>query len=122
MFSKKIKSIKHGKVVINGKTIKVPSNSNVSIINGILYVNEKEYMDGEIENKEIIDITIEGNVKDINCSGSVEVRGNVSGSIDCGGSATIEGSVKGDIDCGGNCHVQGDCKGDIDAGGNVNIR
>lgn len=113
------------KVTINGKTIKLPSNNNVSIINGKVFVDGKEVdtSDTDLNNNcKVINITVEGNVDRIDCSGSVEVKGNVSKGIDCGGRVEITGQVDGDIDCGGSVKIIGSHKGDIDAGGSVSIR
>jgi hypothetical protein len=109
----------NGKVIIDGKTIEVPNSANITINNGALFINGKKYEDKDLDNKQIIDITIEGNVGKLDCGGSVTVKGNVIGSIDCGGSAEVEGDVVGNIDCGGSCKVYGSHTGDIDAGGSV---
>lgn len=130
-------SMSNGEVNINGKTIKVPNNANVLVKNGTLYVNGERYEDKELENKEVIAITIEGNVNKLDCKcaatvngnvskgayseGSMTVNGDVEGGIDCGGSCTVESQVKGNIDCGGSCIVAGGQVGNIDAGGSVRV-
>ena len=117
--------ISGNKVTINGKTIKLPSNNNISVVNGKVFVDGKEVdtSDTDLQNSNsIINISIEGNVDRIDCSGSVEVKGNVSKGIDCGGSVSITGDVNGDIDCGGSANIKGSHKGDIDAGGSVSVR
>ena len=113
------------KVTINGKTIKLPSNNNVSVINGKVFVDGKEVdtNDTDLNNGcGTVNIVIEGNVDRIDCSGSVEVKGNVSKGIDCGGGVEINGQVDGDIDCGGSVKIVGSHKGNIDAGGSVSVR
>lgn len=104
---------------INGVMINVPSNASVSVINGQLYVNGKKYDGEELENKQVVHVTLQGDIKDIDCVGSVTVNGSVNGSIECGGSVTVDGSVDGSIDCGGSCTVLGNHQGRIDAGGSV---
>lgn len=107
---------------INGVTIDVPSNASVSIVNGQLYVNGKKYDGEELQNKQVVHVTIQGDIKEIDCAGSVTVNGNVNGSIECGGSVTVSGNVEGSIDCGGSCHISGNHQGSIDAGGSVSVR
>jgi hypothetical protein len=130
-------SMNNGEVNINGKTIKVPNNANISVNNGVLYVNGKKYEDKELENKEVIAITIEGNVNKLDCKcaatvngniskgayseGSMTVNGDIEGGIGCGGSCTVEGKVNGNVDCGGCCIVAGGQVGNIDAGGSVRV-
>lgn len=117
-------SMSGNKVTINGKTIQVP-NGNVSIIDNKVFVNGKEFdtSDTDLNNScGTVNIFIEGDVDKVECSGSVEVKGNVSKGIDCGGSVEITGNVDGSIDCGGSVQIKGDHKGSIDAGGSVSIR
>lgn len=84
------------RITINGKTITCPG-SNVVIRNGKVIVDGdtiQECSSGDIK------VVIEGDVNNIDCDGSVTVRGNVDGDIDAGGSVTC-GNVSGDIDAGG---------------------
>ena len=54
----------------------------------------------------IINLTIIGDVNNIECGGHVEVTGNVNGDIDCGGHVTIKGNYGGgNIDCGGSVKI-----------------
>lgn len=115
-------SMSRNSVTINGETIKVPNGANVSVINGELFINGKKHKDEKLKDKQIVNIIIEGNVKNIDCQGSVTVNGNVDGNIDCGGSVSVTGMMEGDIDCGGSCNIKGGHKGSIDAGGSVSIR
>lgn len=87
---------------INGKTIEVQGNS-VSVIKGKIIVDGNEYKGDEAfkEDYYIQNVTVNGNVESVDCSGSVTVNGNVNGNIDCGGSVAIQGDHKGYIDCGG---------------------
>jgi hypothetical protein len=109
-------------VVINGKKIDLPPG-NVSIINGKIYVDNKEIdIDNEdFKNAGIVNVSIHGNVDKVDCNGSVQVQGEVKGSIECNGSVNIVGNVTGDIDCGGSVRITGDHKGEIDAGGSVHV-
>lgn len=106
-------------VTVNGVSIKVPKNASVSVVNGKVFVNGKEYNGEELQNKQVVNLIIIGDVSNVNCNGSVNVYGNVNSSIDCGGSISVDGSVTGDIDCGGSSKVGGYHIGNIDAGGSV---
>jgi hypothetical protein len=93
----------------------VSNGSNITISNGKITV------DGVVVSSygsQGVKVIINGDVKKIDCAGSVEVHGN-SGSIDCGGSCTVGGNVDGNIDAGGSIHC-GNVSGDVDAGGSVN--
>ena len=115
-------SMNGNKANINGKTYDIPSG-NISIINGVVFVNGKKFNTDDAYTSEdrVINIQIEGNVENVNCNGNIEVKGNV-GEIDCGGSATIIGDIKGSVDCGGSCSIRGIHVGSIDAGGSVSVR
>lgn len=52
-----------------------------------------------------IEVTIKGDVNNINCTGSVFVHGNVTGNIDCGGSCSCS-DAEGDVDSGGSSTVE----------------
>lgn len=95
------------KIIIDGKGIIVKGN-NVSVVNGKIVVDGKEFHGEDIFKEDycIQNVTIEGNVKSVDCGGSVIVNGNVEGSIDCGGSVNINGDHKGSIDCGGSVIVK----------------
>lgn len=111
-----------GKTIVNGVTIDTPAGASVSVINGKVYVNGKEYTDEKLVSSPVVNVVINGDVENINCGGSVEVNGKVNGSIDCGGSCTIEGDVEGSIDTGGSVTIRGDHQGPIDAGGSVHVK
>lgn len=111
------------KVTVNGKTTTIQS-SNVSVINGSIYVDGKKYKAEGLEDIDkygTVNVSIEGNVGEIKCSGSVTVKGDVTKGVDCGGSVNITGNVDGKVDCGGSCKIEGGHKGRIDAGGSVSI-
>lgn len=109
-------------ITVNGRTISVGDCNNLSIINGKVFIDGKEFKHDNFTNKEIVNITIEGNVGKLDCGGSVTVNGNVEDYIDCGGSVTVTGEVNGGIDCGGSCTIKGNHTGRIDAGGSVTTR
>lgn len=101
-------SMNGNKITINGKTIELP-DGNVSIINNKIFVNGKEFNTDDTDLKNscgVINVIIEGNTEQIQCSGNVEVNGNVSKSIDCGGSINIIGNITGDIDAGGSVSIR----------------
>lgn len=113
----------HNKVVINGVEIKNIPNGNISISNGKIFVDGKEF-DSEnmnLSENNTINIFITGNVGSIQCNGSVDVKGNVIGNIDCGGNVTVEHDVNGDVDCSGSVKIGGSVDGDIDSCGSVTI-
>ena len=113
MFGKKT-----SRIIVNGEEITLTSSmDNVSIINGKIVVDGK-VIRSELASK--VEITIYGDVKNLDCSGSVIVHGNV-GSIDCGNSCTVNGDVNGDIDA-GNSVTCGNVAGDVDAGNSVICR
>lgn len=103
-------------VSVNGKTYTV-TGKNIVMINDKVYVDGKEITSAE---SQTINIIVEGNANQVQCNGSVEVRGDVNGNIDCGGSVVC-GNITGDIDCGGSVTCS-EVKGDIDAGGSVFCR
>lgn len=101
---------------INGIRIDVPNGANISVTNGVVYVNGEKYNHKELEGKQVANIIIEGDVGNIKCNGSVTCR-NVQGYVDCGGSCHCY-DVGSYVDAGGsvNCvHIGGD----VDAGGSV---
>lgn len=95
------------KVTINGKSIEVTGN-NISIKNGKIYVDGKLYQEHEeLRSKDYViqNVTIQGNVGNIDCNGDVTVTGNVNGSIYCNGSTKIKGEHKGKVSCNGNVYI-----------------
>lgn len=88
-------------ITINGKTI-VSSGDTIIVKNGKVISDDVTIQDnlyGDVE------ITIDGDVGDIEASGSVTVNGNVKGSIDAMGNVTVSGNINGDVDCMGNIRI-----------------
>ena len=67
-------SINNGNITINGETVEVPKNSRISVINGTLYVDGKKYNNDNLKDKEIINLTIIGDVGSIDCGEIVTIR------------------------------------------------
>lgn len=78
-------------IIINGKKY---NGNSVSIVNNKVYVDGKEQED--LDNIVEKDITIIGNVHDIDCH-NLKVKGNITGDVDCH-NLNITGDIKGDVD------------------------
>lgn len=92
----------NSKVNVNGVTIKTPSNASISVVNGKVYVNGKRYDGEELKDKQVVNVIIQGDVKDIECDGNVTINGDTNGHIKCGGNCSVSGSHRGSINAGGN--------------------
>jgi len=104
------------KITINGHELNYSGSGNISI-NGNNVVINGQTVNGEFIDGKFIDIYVEGNVDNIETTGSVAVNGNVN-HVDAGGSVRVSGDAV-DVDAGGSVHVEGQVHGDINAGGNV---
>lgn len=119
-------------VHVNGKLFNVPSNSNINIINNVLYVDGQEYVGDGYESKQFKieitggvanvkvergDVIVHGNTGTIDAGGNISIAGSVSGNVDAGGNITCE-NVTGNVDAGGNVKC-GSIGGSVDAGGNI---
>lgn len=85
-------------IKINGKTI-ASSGDTIVVKDGKIILDDRKIYDnihGDVE------ITIDGDVKNIDTVGNVTVNGNVTGDIDTTGNVIVSGYVNGDIDCTGN--------------------
>lgn len=114
--------IDNGIISINGKELNT-KEGKVSIRKGSIYVDNKKV---DMPNDDLLSnanfhITINGDVNTIDCTGSVNVTGNVSGGICCNGSSTIRGDVKGGVSCGGSVKISKTLEGNINAGGSVTV-
>lgn len=107
------------KVIINGKSYEIP-NGSVSIINNKIYVDGKEFTEGMEKDSKIVDIIVHGNVYQIDCQESVEVKGNAN-IINCGGSCSVNKDVVGDVKAGGSVKCN-NVKGSVRAGGTVKCK
>lgn len=102
-----------GTVSLNGKTVKV-SGSNISVINGKIYSDDKLI---ELPEQKTIDITVEGDVQTlkVDACDQVTINGNCE-NVEAGtGNVKITGDVHGDVttdtgnitcgNVGGNCET-----------------
>ena len=94
------------KIIIDGKTTIV--GRSISIDNNRIYVDGKLYIDeGQFKEGYVLgNITIQGNVQNINCSGDVVINGTVNGNISTSGDVTVRGTHSGDINCAGDVIVR----------------
>lgn len=102
-------------IIVNGNRFEVKGN-NISIKNNSVYVDGvliKNGLSGDIN------VSFDGELANLTCSGSANVTGMVHGNVDAGGSVNC-GAVDGNVDAGGSvvCGVVG---GDVDAGGSVKV-
>jgi|GEM_PF-766141 len=108
----------NNRVNVNGIEIEVPSGSSVSIQNGTVYVDGKEYENEELKDKQIVNLIVNGDPNNVSAS-NVEVNGTVKNSIDASGNVTVYGDMEANIDAMGNVTINGSHTGKIDAMGNV---
>jgi phage baseplate assembly protein gpV len=107
-----------GVVVVNGTRVEVPDGSNVSVINGVIYIDDQPF-GGDSKPTGVTKLVIEGAVVNIKTDrASVEVHGEVKGDVDAGGSVTC-GNVGGKVSSGGSANCR-DVNGNVSAGGSVN--
>ena len=102
-----------GTIQINGITIET-NGANVFVSNGKIIVDGKE-----VKVADSCNVTILGDVGNLNVTGRVEVKGKVKGDVDAGGSVHC-GNVGGSVDAGGSITAS-DIKGNADAGGSINM-
>ena len=93
-------------------------NANITINGNKLYVNGKLEQDFNDYPEKEFTLIIEGNVRDVDVSGSLQC-GNVEGDVDCSGSMRC-GSIGGDVDCSGSINC-GNIYGDVDCAGSIRI-
>ena len=113
-------NIQYSASEIEDKTIDIESSASIKCYNGKLLVDGKEV--DSVKDYKVCNLIIQGDVVNINCDCSVEVKGSVGGDIDCNGSVKVGGDMHGDIDCNGGVTIKGNHTGDIDAMGSVNIK
>lgn len=100
-------------ITINGRTISV-SGSNIVVTNNTVIVDGKVVSEGL---SGIVRIEWAGPLASLDCGASVNVAGDVQGTVDAGGSVTCR-SVGGDVDAGGSVNC-GAVAGKVRAGGSV---
>ena len=79
------------RVVINGHEMNFSGSGSISV-NGNNVVINGQTIDSEFVEGKNIDIRVEGNVDNIETTGSVSVNGNVN-RVDAGGSVRISGDA-----------------------------
>lgn len=114
-------SISGSDVNINGKSIKVPNGSSVSVVNGVLYVDGKKWEDEELEDKQIVQLVIQGNVGNVNSSVDVCIEGDVTGDVSASRDVDIRKGVHGNIHASRDVEVGKDVNGNIKAGRDVEV-
>lgn len=114
---------RNNKCVVNGKTINVPSGATVSVSNGKVYVNGKEYVEDGLDKLEVVHLTvnIEGDARRVDSECEVVINGNVNGSIDSGMNVTVNGDVDGDISSGMSLTIKGNQTGSANSGMSMSI-
>lgn len=100
-------------VTINGVTYE---GNNISVFNNVVKIDGK-VVSGKPDKDNILHVSVTGNLHNLDAGGSVDVKGDVTGSVDAGGSVHA-GNVGGSVDAGGSVHC-GNVGGNIDAGGSV---
>lgn len=103
--------------LVNEKKYEFPDGASIRIIDEDVYINEKKFIEGKGFTEKVINITIEGNVNELetgcakatingNCgcvksgSGDITVHGNVNGGISTGSGDVVCGDVAGNIKTG----------------------
>jgi len=82
---------------INGKRF---SGNNVVMTDNIIYIDGKKIEDVDILEAKTVNITIEGNLDnlEVDCCETIIVKGDVNGDVKTSqGSIEIDGNVKGDV-------------------------
>lgn len=106
-----------GSTIVNGVRINVPSGSNISIIDGQVYVDGKPYESEDLKDKSVVTLIIDGNVNNVTSDVSVTCR-NVEGNVKAGTSVTCD-NVKGNVVAGTSISCD-DISGDAKAGTSIN--
>ena len=108
----------NGYVKVNGKEIKVPKGSSVSVVGKKIYIDGKLL---EAEPGDYLEITVivEGDATHVESDSSVVVKGNVKGRVSVRGSLDVGGNVDGSISAVGSVNIEGSHSGSISAGGSV---
>lgn len=105
------------KVSVNGETIEVPDGASINLDNGVVTITSG----GDVRQltSDATKIVIQGNTGNIYASqASIEVRGNVTGSVIAGGNVNCDG-VGGGVYAGGSVNCD-DVRNGVAAKGSVN--
>ena len=104
-----------GRTVINGKTI---TGSVITIENGRMLVDGKPFEDWSESEEKVINITIEGNVEELQASGcnTIVVKGDAKNIKTGSGDVTVEGVVKGNVNTGSGDVRCGNVEEDVNTG------
>ena len=88
-----------GKTVYNGRAI---TGSVITIENGRMLVDGKPFEDWSESEEKVINITIEGNVEELQapCCNNIVVKGDAKNIKTGSGYVTVEGMVKGNVNTG----------------------
>lgn len=107
-------------VTINGQTFTVPNGCSVSINDGVIFVDGKEWKDGKICGKlsGVVRVELSGDIQSVKTDASLVVNGDVKGSANSGGSMQC-GHIGGNANSGGSMQC-GHVGGNVCAGGSIN--
>ena len=104
---------------VNGQRIEIEGDATgVSVRGDAVFVGGKRVAGGLTG---VVTVRWEGPLASLEADCSVEVAGDVHGSVKAGNSAHVDGSVQGDVKA-GNSVTCGDVKGDVKAGNSVSRR
>lgn len=106
-------------VVVNGVSYDLPPG-NVSINNGVIYVNGQRFDTGGAPAAGVVEVRIVGEALAVTSDASVTVEGDVRGNVQAGGSVKC-GNVGGSVSAGGSIKADGKLGGNVSAGGSVRI-
>lgn len=94
-------NVSNSVLTINGKSVSF-SGKSVMISNGKVFIDGKPLDDIDLSEGDFgeVNITIEGNIGNLDCSGSVTVNGDC-GSVTCNGKCVVNGDVTDNISVNG---------------------
>lgn len=106
-------------ILINGQNYQFEDNSNINISANKIIVNGIEITDYNKTQVPILNITVNGPVNNITSELSINIKGDVSGSIKAGNSINCN-DVNGDVKAGNSISCK-KVSGNIKAGGNISM-
>ncbi|MGL5765013.1 MAG: hypothetical protein ACRCX8_05160 [Sarcina sp.] len=115
---------RNNKCTVNGVTIDVPSGASVSVQNGKVFINGKEYTENGLDNKEVVHLAINvtGDVRRVDSECDLVINGNVVGDVSSGMSIDIEGNVEGSVRSGMSVDINGNQTGSVSSGMSTTIK